>query len=300
MAFRNVYVANDVKLKTKAESLIITKGKDEYKIPLEDINSVCIESQDTYITTYTLRKLIEHDIILYVCNEKHLPSGFLIGMNNYSRQLKNIQMQIEMPKPLVKRIWQQIVQNKIANQARCLEELEINQYKLVENMIEQVNSGDSTNIEAQAAAIYFKALFGNKFNRDIENVINASLNYGYAIVRGVIARTLVMYGFETSIGLFHHNQLNSFNLADDMIECFRPIVDLYVIKNMDLTKQTLESKDKQVLYNVVNELVLIDGKKFNIYGAVEYMIKSLSTSMNQKENLIKLPKLIKLEQYRYA
>ena len=109
-----------------------------------------------------------------------------------------------------------------------------------------------------------------------------------------------MYGFEPSLGIFHHNQLNNFNLADDFIECFRPVVDLYVINTVDFRMKRLTPEEKQKIYNVMNSLVLIDGKKFNIQGAIEYMIKSYSTSMNKKENLIKLPYLIELEEYRYA
>ena len=163
-----------------------------------------------------------------------------------------------------------------------------------------ITSGDSKNVEAKAAAYYFKSIFGNDFNRNKECIENAALNYGYSIVRGMIARTLIMYGFEPSLGIFHHNQLNNFNLADDFIECFRPVVDLYVINTVDFRMKRLTPEEKQKIYNVMNCLVLIDGKKFNIQGAIEYMIKSYSTSMNKKENLIKLPYLIKLEEYRYA
>ena len=116
----------------------------------------------------------------------------------------------------------------------------------------------------------------------------------------MIARTLVMYGFEPSIGIFHHSQLNNFKLADDFIECFRPLVDLYILKNLDLTQDNLTPENKKEIYKIINCLVLIDGKKFNIQGAIEYMIKSFSTSINKNENLIKLPYLIKLEEYRYA
>ncbi len=301
MAFRNVYIQNDVKLKIKNEQLVVMKDTNEYTIPLEDINSICIESQRTSVTTYMLKKCIEHDIVLYVCDEKHLPTGILIGTNNYSRQLKNIKMQFEMSKPLNKRMWQDIVKRKIENQARCLLELgKEHESKILMDMVLGVNSGDTNNVEARAAAYYFRFLFDEPLNRKIDCIENAALNYGYAIVRGIIARTLIMYGFEPALGIFHHNQLNNFNLADDIIECFRPLVDLYVAGNIDLTKKYLETQDKQILYNIVNCLVLIDGKKFNVQGAVEYMIKSLSTSMNKNENLIVLPELIGIQEYCYA
>lgn len=300
MAFRNVYLQNDVHLKIKNEQLLVEETNEKITIPLEDLNSVCIESLRTVISTYTLKKFIEHDVIVYICDEKHLPTGVLIGTNNYSRQLKNIKMQIEMSKPLTKRIWQDIIKVKILNQARCLKELNIKEYQKLEEMIIGITSGDKNNVEAKAASIYFKLIFGKDFNRDLECVQNAALNYGYAIIRGMIARTLVMYGFEPSIGIFHHSQLNNFNLADDFIECFRPVVDLYVLTKVNLKDDKLTSENKKEIFKIINCLVLIDGKKFNIQGAIEYMIKSFSTSMNQKENLIKLPELIKLEEYRYA
>lgn len=300
MAFRNVFLQNDVHLKIKNEQLVVEETNDEITIPLEDLNSVCIESLRTVISTYTLKKFIEHDIIVYICDEKHLPTGVLIGTNNYSRQLKNIKMQIEMSKPLMKRIWQDIIKIKVLNQARCLKELNIKEYKKLEDMVIGITSGDKNNVEAKAASLYFKLIFGNKFNRDLDCVQNAALNYGYAIIRGMIARTLVMYGFEPSIGIFHHSQLNNFNLADDFIECFRPVVDLYVLTKVNLKDDKLTSENKKEIFRIVNCLVLIDGKKFNIQGAIEYMIKSFSTCMNKRENLIKLPDLIKLEEYRYA
>ena len=300
MAFRNIYVENDVHFKIKNEQLVVTKEEQEHTFPLEDINSICIESQRTVITTYALRKFIEHDIVLYVCDEKHLPTGLLLGMNNYSRQLKNIKLQMEVSKPLIKRIWQDIITSKILNQSKCLELNDLNGFRYLADLTNSITSGDSTNVEARAAVFYFRNLFGRAFNRKIECKENAALNYGYAIVRGMIARTLIMYGFEPAIGIFHHSELNNFNLADDFIEPFRPVVDLYVTNNIDFSVSELTSNDKKIIFNLINCLVLMDGKKFNIQGAIEYMIKSFSTSMRKKENLIKTPMLIELEEYGYA
>jgi CRISPR-associated protein Cas1 len=209
-------------------------------------------------------------------------------------------MQFNVSKPLTKRIWQNIVNVKVLNQAECLKFLGIDGYEKLREMTKGITSGDSNNVEAKAASYYFKTIFGNNFNRDIDCLENAALNYGYAIVRGMIARTLIMYGFEPALGIFHHNQLNNFNLADDFIECFRPVVDLYVLTHVDFRNKYLIPEEKKKIYNLINCLVLIDGKKFNIQGAIEYMIKSYSTSINKNENLIKLPYLIELKEYRYA
>ena len=299
MAFRNLYIESDVHLSIKNEQLVLQKD-EEYTFPLEDINSICIDSLKTNISTYTLRKIVEHDIVLYICDEKHMPTGILLGTSNYSRKLRNLKRQLDMPKPVLKRIWQEIVKQKISNQARVLKLLYFEtEYNSLMNMRDAVLSGDSTNIEARAAALYFKTIFGNDFTRRKDDFYNSALNYGYAIVRGMISRSLVMYGFEPSMGIFHHNQLNAFNLSDDIIECFRPLVDLYIINNIEL-QENLDSSTKRKIYNVINTLMLIDGKSYNISTAIENVVKSLATSFESKENQIKLPVLDGIREYRYA
>lgn len=299
MAFRNLYIESDVHLSVKNEQLVLQKD-EEYTFPLEDINSICIDSLKTNISTYTLRKIVEHDIVLYICDEKHMPTGILLGTSNYSRKLRNLKRQLDMPKPVLKRMWQEIVKQKVLNQARVLKLLDFeNEYNSLMNMRDAVLSGDSTNIEARAAALYFKSIFGNDFTRRKDDFYNSALNYGYAIVRGMISRSLVMYGFEPSIGIFHHNQLNAFNLSDDIIECFRPLVDLYIINNIE-PQDALDSKSKIKIYNLINTLMLIDGKSYNIASAIENVVKSLATSFESKENKIKLPVLDGIKEYRYA
>ena len=299
MAFKNLFIESNVRLSVKNEQLVVLNN-EEHTIPLEDINSICIDSLRTNITTYTLNKIVEHDIILYVCDEKHLPKGMLLSVNNYSRKLRNLKRQIEMPKPVLKRMWQSMVMQKIENQALVLKELEYyDSYKELKLISNKVLSGDSTNMEAVAAAIYFKTIFGKDFSRKNADLYNSCLNYGYAIVRGMISRSLVMYGFEPALGIFHHNQLNAFNLADDIIECFRPLVDLYVLKNVTI-KDELDSDTKRVIYNLINILILIDGKSYNIQTAIENVVKSLATSFENKSNDIKLPVLNGLKEYRYA
>lgn len=299
MAFKNLFIESNVRLSVKNEQLVVLNN-EEHTIPLEDINSICIDSLRTNITTYTLNKIVEHDIILYVCDEKHLPKGMLLSVNNYSRKLRNLKRQIEMPKPVLKRMWQSIVMQKIENQALVLKELEYyDSYKELKLISNKVLSGDSTNMEAVAAAIYFKTIFGKDFSRKNADLYNSCLNYGYAIVRGMISRSLVMYGFEPALGIFHHNQLNAFNLADDIIECFRPLVDLYVLKNVTI-KDEIDSDTKRVIYNLINILILIDGKSYNIQTAIENVVKSLATSFENKSNDIKLPVLNGLKEYRYA
>ena len=300
MAFKNLYIESNVHLSVRNEQLVINSD-EEYTAPLEDINSICIDSLKTNISVYTLNKITEHDIILYICDEKHMPTSILLGTNRYSRKLRNLNRQLDMPKPIIKRMWQSIVKQKIENQATVLKILGFDkEYNELINMVGAVLSGDSTNVEARAAALYFKTLFGEEFTRrDDTFFYNSALNYGYAIVRGMISRSLVMYGFEPALGIFHHNQLNSFNLSDDIIECFRPLVDLYVLLNIEV-KEELDSKSKKEIYNVINSMVLIDGKSYNTQTAIENVVKSLATSFEKKENYIKLPVVNGLKEYRYA
>lgn len=300
MAFKNLFIESNVHMSVKNEQLVIF-NEEEYTMPLEDINSICIDSLKTNISVYTLNKITEHDIILYICNDKHMPTSVLLGTNNYSRKLRNLKRQLDMPKPIQKRLWQDIVKQKIENQALVLKYCNFKkEYKEMLKLKDCVLSGDSTNVEARAAALYFKTLFGENFTRrDDTYFINAALNYGYAIIRGMISRSLVMYGFEPAIGIFHHNQLNAFNLSDDIIECFRPLIDLYVLTNLNIQDE-LNSKAKKVIYNVINSLILIDGKSYNIQTAIENVVKSLATSFEKKENNIKLPVINGLKEYRYA
>jgi len=299
MSYRNIFIENSGRLTVRDEQLVISQNT-ENTVPLEDINCIIVDNTSTTISTYLLSKIADHDIMLYICNEKHLPTAMTIGINNYSRQLKRLEEQLLLPKPLKKRLWQSIIVQKIQNQAKCLELLQSPGYERLNNLSLSVQSGDSTNVEATAAAYYFKLLYGNNFTRGNSCIINSALNYAYAIVRGMIARTLVTYGFETSIGLFHHNELNNFNLADDMIECFRPLVDMYITEKISKYEYELTSDIKKTILNVTNQIVLIDNKKYNVQNAIDHMIMSLSNSIRQSENNIKLPTLIPLEEYRYG
>lgn len=300
MAYRNVYIKNNVNISVKNEQLCIIKDEEIHTIPLEDINSIMIENNKSIITTYTLMKLIEHKVVCYICDEKHLPTGVLLGINNFNKQLKILNEQINITKPLQKNLWKSIIKMKIENQANCLQLLEYNGYNKLLNFVENVNSGDTNNIESTAASEYFKILFNNEFTRRNRNKTNAALNYAYAIIRSTIARTLISHGLEPALGLFHHNQLNNFNLADDLIEPFRAIVDYYIFLKLPLENENdLNTEDKKIIYDLTNMLVTIDDKKYNIQNSIECMVISLIKSIKSNKDYIKLPKILKYERYRY-
>lgn len=181
-------------------------------VPIEDICSVLLESRQIQISAAALECLAVSGITVFFCDEKHLPSAQILPMNQFSRQRKMLYAQFELSRPIQKQLWKCIVQQKIKNQAACLRLSGKSGFEELEAMIPMVRSGDVTNVEAQAAAFYFPHLFHPDFTRGDICLQNATLNYGYAILRGAIARNLVMHGLEPCIGLQHH--IRNFLLKD--------------------------------------------------------------------------------------
>ena len=299
MEFRSVFIANPAKLSIRNSQLIVEK-EESVSIPVEDIGCILIETPQVTCSTAVLRALSEAGVSLFVCDEKHMPCGTLLPMNCHSRQLKILKAQLDVTKPVVKQMWKDIVVRKILNQALCLEFANKSGSHELREMAQEVVSGDTANVEAKAAVFYFPALFGNGFVRSMEVIENCALNYGYAILRGIIARNLVVYGLEPCFGIHHHSELNQFNLADDLIEPFRPIVDLLVY-SLNLTgERDLTPKRKQALFNTTNLVVTQSNQRFRVNSAIGRCVASFAKSVQENENKIELPTLLPTEEYRYA
>lgn len=221
--------------------------------------------------------------------------------SQHSRELAVLRAQMECSEPFKKRLWQQIVKVKIMNQARCLAYCEKpDQSAAIASLISKVNSGDTGNVEASAAMKYFPMLFGEGFFRQNEDVWNAALDYGYAILRGWIARCLAVYGFLPAIGLHHRSELNRFNLADDLIEPFRPVVDLMVATMADFREQEGLSADcRKLLFGCLSMDILSGGQHHSVFYAVERLVQSLSRSMIGGKTDLCLPELLPLKMHTY-
>ena len=208
---------------------------------------------------------------------------------------------MSVARPLQKRLWQQIVIQKIKNQALCLGLLKKPGYDELLNMCKEVQSGDRTHVEAKAAALYFRNMYGMGFSRGDDNIVNSALNYGYAIIRGMIARSVVCYGLEPSIGMFHCSELNSFNLVDDMIEPFRPIVDLYVSRNFDIAEVDtgLHPEIKKGLYGIINYDMSVKGEKRIISNCIDMLVSSYSSALQGQRAELDLPELMELQVHSY-
>ena len=300
MGFRNIKIDSHVKLSIKNQQLYIETDILR-QIPLEDINCIIIENQTVTVSAYLLQKMADMGITVYVCDEKHLPNAVLLPMVRHSRHFKILKYQIEAGKPLQKRLWQQIVVRKIRNQALCLAYLDLDGSEELMKMCKEVQSGDRTHVEAKAAAFYFKSLYGLGFSRGNDHVINSALNYGYAIVRGLIARSIVCYGLEPSIGVFHHSELNNFNLADDMIEPFRTLVDLYVSQNYDVAEidSDLTPERKRDIFGIINYDMDVKGEKRIISNCIDMLVASYSSALQGKRSDLELPELMQLQVHSY-
>lgn len=298
MEFRNIFIANPAKLSIKRGQLAISQ-QQEVTVPVEDIASVLIESPQVTITAQALSTLSQQGVTVFFVDEKHLPCAQLLPMNQFSRQRKLLEIQFSIGKPLQKQLWQKIVRQKIRNQGKCLELLNLEGYQTLYQMADSVQSGDSGNVEAAAAAFYFRHLFGDEFTRGQDSLINARLNYGFAIFRGMIARNLVIHGFEPCLGLHHHSELNQFNLADDLIEPYRPLVELFVAST-PCPGEDLTPEMKQQMFHLTNYLVSQEQQRLRVMVSMERCVESLSASLTRKANCLELPELLPLEQYRYA
>lgn len=300
MGFRNIMISSNMKLRIQDQQLVVTAG-DEVHIPLEDINCILIENQSVTLSAYLLQKVADSGIALYVCDEKHLPNAVLLPMVRHSRHFKILKYQMETGKPLQKRLWQQVVIQKIRNQALCLQLLELDGHEELLRMCKEVQSGDRTHVEAKAAAYYFRCMYGLGFSRGNDHIINSALNYGYAIIRGMIARSIICYGLEPSIGIFHHSELNNYNLADDMIEPFRPLVDLYVSSHFDISEidSTLTPEMKKGLFGIINFDMSVKGDMRIVSNCIDMLIASYSSVLQGNRTELDLPELIQLQVHSY-
>ena len=299
MSWRSVIITQPTKLSVKNRQLKITQD-EEYSIPMEDISLIVLETPQINISSKVMSLMAENKIVMYSCDDKHIPNGIFIPFAPHSRQLKTLKNQLECSESFNKRCWQKIVIKKVLNQSRVLKLSEKNiMGEHLENIAKKVNSGDTTNMEAIAAKGYFSTLYGKGFNRNYDNIYNAALNYGYSIIRGAIARTIVSYGYMPSIGIHHKSELNNYNLADDFIEPFRPIVDSWVKLNIN---EEIEF-DKYIRANLVNLLnvnVRIQGKLQSVNNAINIMIASYTTAINQKDyKKLELPEVLPLEIHCY-
>lgn len=250
------------------------------KIHLSEINTVLIDSPAVSLTTSLLAELSRKKIKVIFCDEKRLPSSQLIpfyGSHDTSLKYKK---QIQWTDEMKKFIWSEIVAEKIKQQAEFLDEKRREESKLLWKYKSEVLPGDETNREGHAAKVYFNALFGMEFLRTQENTINAALNYGYSIILSMFAKEIVSQGYFTQLGIFHDNMFNELNLACDLMEPFRILVDRQVYK---MNLQEFGKEEKIELVDILNHSVYIDGNQEYVSKAIRIYSKSIFDALNKND-----------------
>jgi CRISP-associated protein Cas1 len=300
MAWRSIIISKGATLRYGQNRLHIEQA-ETVSLPLEDIGVLVLDSPEILLTSRLLLECMEAGIVVLTVDLSHHPNGVMLPYLPHSRSLKTIEAQLAISLPQKKRAWQRVVQQKIRNQALCLAFMQNKRNTLLQALVKNVQSGDSGNVEAIAAQQYFPALFGEGFHRSRAIFTNAALNYGYAILRAAVARSLVAYGFITAVGLHHCSQLNRFNLADDILEPFRPVVDLYVAKQWPLPEdQELSPTNKSGLVNLLNHEVALDGEVMSALAAIDLCVQSLGRFFRKSNPaLLQLPELLELKLHPY-
>jgi len=284
MLARTLYFGNPAYLSTKNEQIVVfskdeTGASFEKILPVEDVGILILDHYQITITQSLISKLLESNVALITCDDTHHPAGLMLNLEGNTLQQQKHRIQIEASAPLKKQLWQQTVSAKIRNQANVLQLLHLENAYLI-NLSENVKSGDSGNEEAKAAVFYWKKLFGyiDGFKRERYGPPpNNLLNYGYAILRAIVARALVGSGLFPSFGIFHRNQYNAFCLADDIMEPYRPFIDIEVFQIIRNNGASLELNldiKKQLLSIPVRD-VLINGRKTPLIIAVSRTTASL-------------------------
>jgi CRISPR-associated protein Cas1 len=283
MIKRTLYFGNPAYLKTTQEQLVFesaTEPKEVKKVPIEDIGLVILDHQQITITQALLAKLLENNVALVTCDGTHHPAGLFFNLDGHTLQSQKHQAQVEASVPLKKQLWQQTVSAKVANQAAVLGE-QRKDPKYLLRIAASVKSGDSGNTEAKAAAYYWKRVFPEHFAFTRERYgapPNNLLNYGYAILRAMVARSLVGSGLLPTLGIHHRNQYNAFCLADDIMEPYRPYVDRMVCKIVGVSGLPLELTPvmKKELLSIATMDVHLEGKKSPLMNAVSRTTASLA------------------------
>ena len=279
----------------KNDTLTATfKQEAERTIPIEDIGVIVLDHQQITFTQGLMEALLDNNCALISCDKSHLPVGLLLPLCGNTTQSERFRQQIDASLPLKKQLWQQTVQYKIRNQSAVLQQQNSSIVKPMYSWAADVKSGDSENMEARAAAYYWKNLFTDLpyFVRDRNGVPpNNLLNYGYAILRAIVARSLVASGLLPTLGIHHHNRYNAYCLADDIMEPYRPYVDELVIQYTRTHgyPETLTTDIKKAMLGIPVIDVYIGGQKSPLMVAATQTTASLARCFSGESRKISYP-----------
>lgn len=298
MIKRTLYFGNPAYLSMRNSQLVINipdaHGMDDKAnntVPIEDIGIVVLDNKQITITQGVLEALLENTSAVITCDSHRMPVGLMLPLCGNTTQNERFRDQLDCSLPLQKQLWQQTVQAKIENQAIALRECRGAEVGNMLKWVEEVRSGDADNLEARAAAYYWANLF-SKFKRDREGEPpNNLLNYGYAILRAIVARGLVSSGLLPTLGIHHHNRYNAYCLADDIMEPYRPYVDRLVVQMYDSGTTELDKTAKTKLLSIPVLDVTINGQRSPLMIAVGLTTASLYKCFSGESRKIIYPQM---------
>lgn len=283
MSWRVVIIAQRSKLDYQMGCMNVRRnGETIQSIHLSEISVLLIESTAVSLTASLLAELTRKKIKVIFCDEKRNPSSELVGYYGSHDTSNKVRKQIQWSQNTKEAVWTEIVTEKIRKQKELLESLEKKEEaELLDSYIREMQWNDETNREGHAAKVYFNALFGLDFTRTADSSINAALNYGYSIILSAFAREITANGYITQLGLFHDNMFNQFNLASDLMEPFRILVDREVLRIHPLE---FSHHEKMQLVDILNHEILLDGKVQYVNNAIKIYCKGVFDSLNENDS----------------
>ncbi len=294
MAWRGLHITQAARLSLADSQIVIGRQDGEVRLPIEDVAWMVIDTPQATISTALISACMEAGIVVITTDRTHTPSGMLLPFHRHHRQAEIAAMQIDISAPLKKRLWQNVIQTKIANQAALLSACGQDPTALGA-MAKLVGSGDPDNTEARAARAYWPRLFTDFVRDDDSDKRNALLNYGYAVVRSAVARALVAAGLVPAFGIYHASVSNAFNLADDLVEPFRPFVDRIVWRLSDNGRNkdgVTTVEERRLLASCLTEKAEFGGEAVTLLVASEFAAESLVRAMlGNSAALLQLPVL---------
>jgi CRISPR-associated protein Cas1 len=295
MIKRIIDISEAAYVRLKHQQLVIEKQSEIVgQVPIEDLGVLILQHPAIVLTQQLIVACQKNKVVIVFCDEKHLPYSLILPIGEgHTLHNKILKQQMAISEPTRKRLWQKIVQHKIKEQEQTLVMLNKESTRL-SFLSTQVKTGDSGNCEAIAAQAYWKLLFGKAFKRDADlDGVNSLLNYGYAIIRAAVARSVCGAGLHPTIGLFHTNQYNALCLADDLMEPFRPWVD-YVVYQMASTNSevTINQQSKQALLGLMSEAVLYKKKTMPFMVALHYLMADLKRCYSDGIKTLPYPLLL--------
>lgn len=295
MAWKGVHLTRPAHLKLKQNQLLVVQDDSEVTIAMEDIAWIVLDTQQTTLTGAVLAACMDCGIAIITCDRTHTPSGLALPFHGHHKQAAVANSQIAMSRPVKKRLWQTMVRAKIENQARVLRLTNSEGADQLVTFARLVRSGDPDNLEARAARHYWSCLFVQFRRSDDSDRRNKLLNYGYAIVRSAVARSLVAHGLLPAFGVGHANASNAFNLADDLVEPFRPFVDRLTVRlagSPAETSEPLTREDRQTLAGLLQKNARFGPQTVSLLVAAEQAAASLARAAldNNHDHLV-LPQI---------